>query len=103
MQCTRFWIQLFVRDGPVQSQFCIREGIDKQDTLYNVVTSDTQLMHESVPWRGPREKNPEFVRSFIEAASQVGDIILDWNASTGKSKFALQFFTPCMFLHSFLN
>lgn len=82
-QCTRFWVQLFVRSGNVQSKFSIAENFEHHDYFYNFVSSDSQLMHGSVPWRGPREKNPEFMKSFIEALSKVGDIIFEWNASTG--------------------
>ena len=96
-QCTRFWVQLFVRSGNVQSQFSIAENFEHHDYFYNFVSSDSQLMHGSVPWRGPREKNPEFMKSFIEALSKVGDIIFEWNASTGY--FLLSFF-PTIFSFS---
>jgi hypothetical protein len=82
-QCTRFWVQLFVRSGNVQSKFTIAENFEHHDYFYNFVSFASQLMHGSVPWRGPREKNPEFMKSFIENLSKVGDIIFEWNASTG--------------------
>lgn len=83
LQCTRFWVQLFVRDSPIKSRFSIGGEIGDLDTFYNTVTAATQLMHDGVPWRGAREKSSDFLKTFIEALSKVGDIVLDWKASTG--------------------
>jgi hypothetical protein len=51
--------------------------------LFNLVTKDTQLMRGSTPWRGGKEKDPLLLQLLIESTTQVGDIVLDWTASTG--------------------
>jgi hypothetical protein len=60
-------------------------GIDVavDDVLFNLITKDTQLMRGSTPWRGGREKDPLLLQLLIESTTQVGDIVLDCNASTG--------------------
>lgn len=92
----RFWVLLYVResmkDTPVESQFALRiipavqqAGIDLEadDLLHNFTTSKTQLMNGSIPWRGAREKDPCLLQILIEASSDPGDVVLDYNASTG--------------------
>jgi hypothetical protein len=61
-------------------------GIDVavDDVLFNLVTKDAQLMRGSTPWRGGREKDPLLLQLLIEPTTQVGDIVLDCTASTGK-------------------
>jgi hypothetical protein len=60
-------------------------GIDVavDDVLFNLVTKETQLMRDSTPWRGGREKDPLLLQLLIESTTQVGDIILDCTTSTG--------------------
>jgi hypothetical protein len=59
-------------------------GIDVavDDVFFNLVTKDTQLMRDSTPWRGGREKDPVLLQFLIESTTQVGDIVLDCTAST---------------------
>lgn len=92
LQSHRFWIQLFVRDDPIQSLFSIAENrelsnvglhVEQTDTFFNLTTTDTQLMHGNLPWRGAREKDPLFLQVLIESFTKPADIILDWQASTG--------------------
>lgn len=61
-------------------------GIDLEadDLLHNFTTSKSQLMNGSIPWKGAREKDPRFLQVLIEASSNPGDVILDYNASTGE-------------------
>jgi hypothetical protein len=90
----KFCIQLLVRSYPglPSSTFSIRPmteldsvGIDVavDDVLFNLVTKETQLMRDSTPWRGGREKDPLLLQLLIESTTQVGDIILDCTTSTG--------------------
>jgi hypothetical protein len=60
-------------------------GIDiaVDDVLFNLVTKDNQLMRDSTPWRGGREKDPFLLQLLIESTTEVGDIVLDCTASTG--------------------
>jgi hypothetical protein len=58
-------------------------NIAVDDVLFNLVTKDTQLMRGSTPWRGGKEKDPLLLQLLIESTTQVGDIVLDWTASTG--------------------
>jgi hypothetical protein len=60
-------------------------GIDcaTDDVLLNLVTKDTQLMQKTIPWRGPRKKDPFFFQMLIKSTMLVGDIGLDFTASTG--------------------
>lgn len=83
---------MFVRDDPIQSLFSIKEnrelsdvGVDVEatDTFFNFTTTKSQLMHGTVPWRGPREKDPIFVQVLLQSFTKPGDIVLDWKASTG--------------------
>ena len=87
-----FWIQLFVCDNPIESLFSIKENrelsnvglhVEVVDTFFNLTTIKSQLMRGSVPWRGPREKDPLFMQVLIESFTKPGDIVLDWKASTG--------------------
>ena len=71
-------------------------NITKSDALFNLTTSETQLMNGNVPWRGPREKSPLFVQALIEQLTKPGDIVLDWKAGTGNrslNRSALPFFS----------
>ena len=59
-------------------------NVAADDVLLNLVTKDTQLMRGSTPWRGGREKDPILLQMLIESTTQIGDIVLDCTASTGK-------------------
>ena len=54
------------------------------DVVHNFTTSDTQLMNGDVPWRGAREKDPALLRLLIEATTKPGNVVFDYNASTGR-------------------
>jgi hypothetical protein len=75
-------------------------GIDVavDDVLFNMVTKDTQLMRDSTPWRGGREKDPVFLQLLIESTTQVGDIVLDCTASTGTYFLVILTFVALSFL-----
>lgn len=88
---------LFVRnklkDTAIASKFvlCIipevrDAGIDleEDDLLHNFTTAKTHLMNGAVPWRGAREKDPRFLQILVEASTDPGDVVLDYNASTGE-------------------
>jgi len=73
----RFCIWLLVKTFPGASEpafkfHAVEElealGIDvsTDDVLHNVVTMETQLMKESTPWRGAREKDPLLIQMLIE-------------------------------------
>ena len=73
LQSHRFWIQLFVRDDPIESLFSIKENLELSDVglhievvdiFFNLTTIKSQLMHGTVPWRGAREKDPLFMQGF---------------------------------------
>lgn len=78
--------------GSAPSSFCLKPveeleavGIDiiADDVLHNLVTKDSQLMHDSTPWRGAREKDPILIQMLIEATTNVADVVLDCTTSTG--------------------
>jgi hypothetical protein len=91
-----------VRNTPITAvfAFCLHlipkiknVGIDlyEDDVLYNIVTTESQLMNGTIPEKGLKEKDPLFLQMLIEASTKVGDIILD--CSTTKSKLLpLRFF-----------
>jgi hypothetical protein len=104
LQSRRFWILLFVRsrykNTSVTSKFVLHSnedtreaGIDleEDDLLHNFTCAKSQLMNGNIPWRGAREKDPKFVQIFLEASTIPGDIVFDYNASTGSSIIALIF------------
>lgn len=87
---------LFVRsklkDADIQSKFVLRiipevrdAGVDleEDDLLHNFTTAKTQLMNGRIPWSGAQEKDPRFLQILIEASTDSGDVVLDYNASTG--------------------
>jgi hypothetical protein len=47
-------------------------------------------MNGTRPWRGPREKSPDFSQMLIEASTLPGDILLDCIAMIGEV-FSIQF------------
>jgi hypothetical protein len=89
----RFRILLLVRTGKTwTSRFQFQEckalsdsSVDflSDDVVHNFTTKDTVLMNGAVPWRGAREKDPALLRLLIEATTKSGDIVFDYNASTG--------------------
>jgi hypothetical protein len=83
-QGTRFCVQLLVRDSMDVSMFRVRAPLGELDILFNPVNASIQHLRGDSPWRGPREKADDLMKSVIESLTAVGDIVLDWNASTGK-------------------
>jgi hypothetical protein len=98
----RFNIQLLVRSYPGHpvSTFSIQPVLEldatgNDDLLINPMTKDMQLMRGAIPWRGARKKDPLFFQMFIESTTLVGNIVLDYTASTGINSivyFSLQSF-----------
>jgi len=86
-QGARFCVQLFVRDTHIPSKFCVGTCLGELDILFNSVDASTQHLRGDSPWRGPREKSDDLMKTMIESLTSVGDIILDWNASTGTHSF----------------
>ena len=84
-QGTRFCVQLFVRDSIDVSRFRVRAPLGELDILFNPVNATIQHLRGDSPWRGPREKSDDLMKSVIESLTSVGDIVLDWNASTGEN------------------
>lgn len=58
--------------------------ISCDDVIHNFTTRESQTMNGSVPWRGPREKDPFFYEILIAGCSKPGAVILDCSAATGK-------------------
>jgi hypothetical protein len=67
---------------PVAELDSIGIDVDVDDVLFNLVMKDTQLMKNSTPWRGGREKDPLLLQLLIESTMQVNNIVLDCTAST---------------------
>jgi len=64
-------------------------GIDleEDDLLHNFTTASSQLLNGDIPWRGAREKDPKLLQILLEASTSPGDVVLDYNASTGPFPF----------------
>jgi hypothetical protein len=62
-----------------------RQGVDVDgdDILQNFRTKELQKMNETVPWSGPRKRNLLLLQMLIEAASQLGDLVLDCTSTIG--------------------
>jgi hypothetical protein len=69
--------------GPVAELDSVGIDVAVDDVLFNLVTKDTQLKNGNIPWRRGREKDPLLLQLLIESTTQMGDIVLDCNASTG--------------------
>jgi hypothetical protein len=54
------------------------------DVLHNLVTKESQLMEDCIPWRGSWEKDPIFLQMLIQATILVSDLMVDYIASTGR-------------------
>jgi hypothetical protein len=67
---------------PVAELDSVGIDVDVDDVLFNLVMKDTQLMKNSTPWRGGREKDPLLLQLLIESTMQVNNIVLDCTAST---------------------
>ena len=64
--------------------------LSRHGLIQNFTDEADQMMRGNVPWRGPREKLQSFYQMLIEAFSREGDIIMDWQASTGNSCTSIQ-------------
>jgi hypothetical protein len=62
-----------------------RQGVDVNgdDILQNFTTKELQKMNDTVPWSGPRERNLLLLQMLIEAAPQLGDLVLDCTSTIG--------------------
>jgi hypothetical protein len=80
---------------PVPELDSIGINVAADDVLFNLVTKDTQLMRGTTPWRRGREKDPILLQMLIESTTQVGNIVLDCTAFTGKD------FLPNLFIKAF--
>jgi hypothetical protein len=71
--------------------------------LNNFVDVQNQSVREDgVPWRGAREKRPEFFSILFSALSNKDDIVMDWQCGMGMFLISL-FFILVFFLVSFLS
>jgi hypothetical protein len=57
--------------------------LDMNDTIMNYTA--TPLMDGSKAWRGPREKDIDFMSSLIMATTYIGQVMVDVNAGVGMS------------------
>jgi hypothetical protein len=98
LQTPQFYIKLLVKDFPssVVSSFTLQlvdelEVVDidlsVDDVLHNLVTKESQLMEDGIPWRGFQKKDPIFFQMLIEATIWIGNIVVDCTASIGKLSF----------------
>ena len=111
MQTRKFFIKVLVRN---QSCLNVRTSIS-EDKGYSLkrdgwITSFTDLNNQSmrddgVPWRGAREKRPDFFNTLFSALTDKDDIIFDWQCGVGLSLMSPFFFFPficiCYFSLSF--
>jgi hypothetical protein len=70
---------------PMSSRLLALIGIelDMNDTIMNYTA--TPLMDGSKAWRGPREKDIDFMSSLIMATTYIGQVMVDVNAGVGMS------------------
>jgi hypothetical protein len=66
-------------------------GVDlaANDVLHNLVTKNSQLMMDEIPWRGSREKDPLFFQMLIEPTTSVENIVFNCTASTSNESISL--------------
>jgi hypothetical protein len=92
VQTQRFGAYLLVKKESSKFTFSTSSsmkdiGVDvaSDEWLQNFTTRVDQAMNGLKPWRGPREKSPDFWQMLIEASTLPGDIVLDCTAMTGKA------------------
>ncbi len=103
MQTRKFFIKVLVRN---QSCLNVRTSIS-EDKGYSLkrdgwITSFTDLNNQSmrddgVPWRGAREKRPDFFNTLFAALTDKDDIIFDWQCGVGLSLMS-PFFSSLSFV-----
>ena len=64
--------------------------LSRHGLIQNFTNEPDQMMRGNVPWRGPQEKHQSFYQMLIEAFTKEGDIVMDWQTSTGNSCFSIQ-------------
>ena len=71
----------------------------KRDGWLNSFTDvkNQSVRDDGVPWRGAREKRPEFFSMFFSALTDKDDILLDWQCGVGL------FFTSLFFISLFVT
>lgn len=58
--------------------------LQRDGWLNSFTEENSQAMRENgVPWRGAREKRPEFFSILISTLTDKNDIVMDWQAGTG--------------------
>src|SRR4051794_29270591 len=58
----------------------------KQDHVCNFADIETlRYRPNGKPWRGSREKDPSFIRCFVDCLIDEGGIVFDWSANTGNT------------------
>ena len=75
-------------------------NLKRDGWLNNFVDAKNQSMREDgVPWRGAREKRPDFFSILFSALTDKDDIILDWQCGVGMiSDFLpISYFLYCFF------
>ena len=86
---------MYARPGAI---FSVKESKRFQDLgfylsrhglIQNFIDEADQLMKGDAPWLGPRENHQSFYQMLIEAFTKEGDIVMDWQASTGRSCFSI--------------
>src|SRR5450631_1644576 len=95
LQTRKFFIKVLVRN---ESVLHVRTS-DFEDMGYNLkrdgwlnsfADAKNQSMREDgVPWRGAREKRPEFFSILFSALTDKDDIIMDWQCGLGWFFFSL--------------
>jgi hypothetical protein len=103
LQTRKFFIKVLVRNEFVLNV----QTLDFKDMGYNLkrdgwlnsfIDVKNQFMRDDgMPWRGAREKRPEFFFIILSALMDKDDIILDWQCDVG-SIFTSLFFIPLIFL-----
>jgi hypothetical protein len=97
LQTRKFFIKVFVRNVSVLNV----QSSDFEDMGYNLkrdgwLNSFTDVKNQSirddeVPWRGAREKRPEFFSILFSALTDKDDIIFDWQCDVGSILTILSF------------
>jgi hypothetical protein len=86
-------------------------NLKRDGWLNSFVDVQNQAVRENgVPWRGAREKRPEFFSILFFALSDKDDIVMDWQCGLGMFLmslffilvfFLVSFFSTCLIFHLF--
>ena len=107
LQTRKFFIKVLVRNESILNF----HTSDLEDNVYNLkrdgwlnsfTDAKNQTMRaDGVPWRGPREKGPDFFNVLFSALTVKDDIIFDWQCGVG-SFFNFLFLMSLFFLFHFI-